>query len=243
MGEVSVELHVHMLYVFYGNNEREVRVRAHEQAAALCDGGAPYEVITSDNASPELIDDAIGATSLFRTHEVFVLDMISDDATLFEALLARAAPLEQSRNHFVVIERTLLAAAKKQLCARAVVCEEYVQESQKYNAFALADALASRNKKQLWILLQEAWREGRKDEEIVGTLFWQLKMLRLAETARSPEEAGQKPFVFSKAQRALMHFKRGEPAQLADELLQIYHEGHSGSRTLSVALEAWVLAL
>jgi hypothetical protein len=68
-------------------------------------------------------------------------------------------------------------------------------------------------------------------------------MLRLAERTKSAEEAGQKPFVYSKAKRALSAFKEGELDSISRDLLSIYHDGHLGKRDIDLALERWVLTL
>jgi len=94
-----------------------------------------------------------------------------------------------------------------------------------------------------WILLAKAWRNNLSNEEIIGTLYWQVKMLRLVERTKNAEEAGQKPFVYSKAKRSLRQFTEGELDSLSRDLLSIYHEGHLGRRDMDSALERWVLSL
>ena len=56
-------------------------------------------------------------------------------------------------------------------------------------------------------------------------------------------EAGQQPFVYDKAKRALSKYKQGELTALSHELILLYHKGHMGMCTLPHALEAWVLKL
>ena len=58
---------------------------------------------------------------------------------------------------------------------------------------------------------------------------------------KSAEEAGQKPFVYQKAKRALSKFKSGELEKLSRELLVLYHEGHMGKGDINLTLEKWVL--
>jgi DNA polymerase III delta subunit len=232
-----------MLYAYYGDDITKVRMEALKKANELIVSGGDVSMITSEGASIELIRDALGTTSLFRPHEVFVLDMLSEEKELFDSICTLAPGLADSQNHFVMIEGPLLAGSKKVLEKHASEVFEYKKVKKETNPFALADALCARDKKTLWILLQEAWRDGKSNEELIGTLFWQLKMLRLAEVTKSGLEAGQKPFVYDKAKRALSKFKEGEVTKLSHELIMLYHDGHAGKRVIGDALEAWVLKL
>jgi DNA polymerase III delta subunit len=233
-----------MLHVFLGSDVSKVRGEALKKANSLLAPGATITSITPENGSEAMLKDALGATSLFHSHEVCVLDTLSLDEELFLVLGTMAPLLHESQNQFVVIEGTLTAKQKKVFEAAGVALVEYQRpEAKEFNVFGLSDALSARDKKTLWILLQEAWRDGRATEELVGTLFWQIKMLRLAEVTRTADEAGQKPFVYNKAKSALRNFKEGELTKFSGELTLLYHEGHIGKRDIKNALEAWVLRL
>ncbi len=232
-----------MLHVFYGTDVTKVRSEAHKKASESLLPGGEISTISRENGSVDMLVDAVSATSLFRPHEVFVLDTLSEDDELFEELVRLAPALGESENTFVVIEGPLTAGPKKAFDATGKTCVEYTKAKKEWNPFALGEALGARDKKTLWILLHEAWKRGEKTEAIIGTLHWQLKMLRLAEVTKSAGEAGQKPFVYDKAKRALKNFKVGEVTRLTHDLVVRYHEGHVGKRNIDNALEAWVLAL
>lgn len=154
------------------------------------------------------------------------------------------AELAESSNTFVLLEGPLLAAAKKRLNNHAAEMSEYAAEKQvRFNAFSLAEALAVKDKRTLWVRLQEARLAGMREEELIGILWWQLKSLRLAAVTNSPAEAGMKQFPYNKAKRALGCFAPQEVQQLSQSLLEVYHAGHAGVRSLDVALERWVLTL
>jgi hypothetical protein len=233
-----------MLFVYYGDDVTKVRIEALKKASSLLTEGGEVTFIASENASIEILKDIPRATSLFRSHEVYMLDTLSDDEVLFEMLVELLPALQDSGNQFVVIEQTLSPKMQKLFAEHAHTAEQFLGKARKpFNIFALSDALCARDKKTLWILLQEALREGKTSEELIGTIFWQLKMLRLGEVTKSALEAGQKPFVYDKAKRALSKYKHGELTELSHELLVLYHKGHMGLCTLSYALEAWVLKL
>ncbi len=232
-----------MLYSFYGSDVGKVRTSALKKLAELRSDGE-VTVVPSDASSLPMLKDALGATSLFGGGVIYLLDTPSESEDFFEAVLEHLSELKESQNTFVLIEGPLKAGEAKKIEKDSTKSEKFDAGPKKeFNVFGMSDALASRDKKTLWILLQEAWRDGRTTEELIGTLFWQMKVLRLAEVAKSAEEAGQKPFVFDKAKRALKNFKPGEIASLSRSLILLYHEGHGGTRNIEHALEAWVLGL
>lgn len=233
-----------MLYSFYGSDIGRVRTSALKKLAELRSGGSEVTVLPSDESSQPMLKDALGAASLFGEVGVYLLDTPSESEEYFESVFALVPDMNASSNTFVLIEGALKAAVVKTLEKNSTKTEKYDAGPKKeFNVFGMSDALASRDKKTLWILLQDAWRDGRTTEELIGTLSWQLKVLRLAEVAKSADEAGQKPFVFDKAKRALKNFKPGEISSLSRSLVLLYHEGHGGARNIDHALEAWVLGL
>ncbi len=152
--------------------------------------------------------------------------------------------LSSHESIFVIIEGVLLAPEKKKFARLTEHLDETKGETaQRFNTFALSDALLARNKKQLWMGLCEATESGVSAEEIIGILWWQLKTLRLVARSKTAEEAGMKDFTFNKAKRALMSFKQGEIERLSQSLLEVYHQGHAGEHDIDLALEKWTLSL
>lgn len=233
-----------MLYVYYGSDVTNVRAQAHKKVESLASGGAGVTTIMGESGTTDRIKDALGATSLFFKKEVYLLDTPSENPELSDSLIEMVGELAQSENEFVIIEGVLTTKEAKTYAEYALHAECFDRKGVKeFNVFSLTDALLLRDKKALWMLLHDAWKAGKTSEEIIGTLIWQMKMLRLCEVAKSAEEAGQKPFVYSKAKRALANFKPGEVQSLFRGLVLLYHEGHGGVRTMDRALEAWVLQL
>ncbi len=235
-----------MLYVFTGSVAVAVRARAHAFLDTLRGGEAHSERVSAEECTDEFLRDRIGAQSLFGGSEapqVFLLDTPSEKKDALERVVEHAPALAESANIFVLIEGKLLAAQAKPLKAAAAEYHEVKADVAKepFNAFALADALARRDKKSLWVLLVRAQKEGLSAEEIIGTLYWQLKSMRLVTLTKSPAEAGLKPFVYSKAQRGAVHFKDGELEKLSEKLVTLYHEARLGKVDIDLALERWVL--
>ncbi len=231
-----------MLYVFCGNDTEAVRERAFLLVHEYEERGAVAVRIDTDRYAPGLFADLVGAVSLFGGTECYLIDMPSESEDMYEATKEHLAAFAESAHTFILIEGTLLAPQKKQF-------EKYAEKlveikgvaGERFNAFALADALAEKDKKQLWLLLQDAKQSGLSAEEIIGTLWWQLKTLRLAALTANASEAGMKDWPYNKAKRSLARFKSGEVDELSRALLTVYHDGHDGLRDIDIALEHWVL--
>ncbi len=233
-----------MLSVFFGNDVIHVRQKAFDFVHTLAGEDTSITHITPDHYEEGMITDVAEGVSLFGGVQVCIIDTPSEDPVMFEGVCARLDLMGASAHYFVLIESALNASDKKKLEAHATKFEELTAEKkERFNTFLLADAFLRRDKKSLWLLLQEAWREGIANEEIIGVLLWQVKILRLVEKTKSAEEAGQKPFVYGKAKRALTNFKKGELDQIAEDLLVIYHDGHLGKHDTALALEKWVLTI
>lgn len=232
-----------MLNVYFGNDLVSARQAALATIdASIVKNGSRLTKIESAKWAPGMIADMLGATSLFGGTELFLVDTPSENPDFYAEIITVLSEMAESPNQFVVIEGTLLAAEKKKWEKHAGVMEEFKKTAETpFNVWAMADALSARDKKSLWVLLQDAKRAGLVAEEIIGTLWWQLKTLRLAMLTKSASDAGMKDFPYNKAKRALSNFKEGEVAELSIKLLKVYHDGHGGVRDIDEGLEEWVL--
>lgn len=232
-----------MLYVFYGTDTIQTRAHAFEFISQHAAKGIGSRTLAGDSYQEGSVRGMVGGVSLFAVEELIVLDTLSDSEGALEELLEMVEHIGSSTQTFVVIEGSLTAAQKKVLEIEAeTMIEAKVLGNQRFNAFSMADALAKRDKKSLWLIYTEAKVEGLSAEEIIGTLFWQLKALRLAKVSSSAEEVGMKDFPFNKAKTAARSFKDAELQRLSDTLITLYHEGHLGS-DIDLALEKWVLTI
>ena len=233
-----------MLKVFFGNDTVSVRQAVFDAVAEKEEGGATVTYIDSDTFAAGALSDAAGAASLFGGEELYVVDTPSNKAEFQEEVYASLDALAESLNTFVVIEGALLAADKKKYTKHAETIEEFKGAGvERFNVFALAELLAQKDKRNLWVKLCDAKAAGIPTEEIVGILWWQLKALRLALQTSSASEAGMKDFPYNKSKRALSNFKEGELERLSHSLIALRHDGHLGKCDIDLALEKWVLTL
>lgn len=232
-----------MLYIYSGSDIQDVRKNALQKIDTFVTEGYVLERIEGERFVPGLLANLTESVSLFGDRPVYLLDTPSEYEDFFTELLENRKTLQASPFPFVVIEHNLPAADKKKFSV-AEKLEVYTQEKiKKFDLFSLTEALARRDKKQLWVLLQEARRANHSGEEIIGLLWWQLKTIRLAQVTQSADEAGVKPYPYQKAKQALRQYSEEELQVSMQSLLQVYHDGHGGIRDMEYALEQWVLGL
>jgi DNA polymerase III delta subunit len=232
-----------MLAVFFGSDQMAVREEVHKYIDSIIEVGQDIERIEGDGLEKGALISLASSEVLFGKPPVYLIDTLSNQTEMFEDLLEQLEVLAKSPFYFVVLEKDLNANSKKQFTKHASVINEFKKstENKTFNSFLLAEALVNKDKKQLWILLQEARKNNISSEEIIGILWWQLKTIRLAKLTKNAEEAGVKDFPYNKAKRALKNFKDGELETLSLNLLTLYHNGHAGKRDIDLALEEWVL--
>ncbi|MCB9817975.1 hypothetical protein H6787_00615 [Candidatus Nomurabacteria bacterium] len=233
-----------MYVVFYGSNRGGVRDSATKYIDKNIPKDATLTTIEAGEYATGRVSDSLGATSLFGGSEWFVFDSPSENADFFEEVKSSLKEMSESTNTFIILENSLLAEPKKKFGKYATEMNEFsAEKSERFNSFGLAEALADKDKRKLWVLLQEARLNGLRDEEIIGMLWWQLKAIRLASKTSSASEAGMKDFPYNKAKKSLSKFSEGEPEKLAQSILELYHAGHGGIRDMDMALEEWVLGV
>ncbi len=235
-----------MLYVFYGTDTEAVRTAAHQKIHHLKEVEPELSVglLEAQEYEAGQFLTLASTVALFGGAQAYFVDMPSEQALCREEFYRDAKVLADSAHHFVVVEGALLSAEKKLLTAEARVVEEFKSApTERVDTFALCDSLARKDKRTLWMQLQEVTAARVSTEEIIGVLWWQLKMLRLAQQTKSAAQAGVKEFPYNKAKKALANFKSGEIESLAHSLLELYHDGHAGKRDIDLALEEWVLRM
>ncbi len=233
-----------MLQIFFGTAVASLRDAAQIHIKAREAAGVQVSRVESSTYEPGVIENALGATSLFGGSALCVIDSPSELADFKVEIEDSLAALSESNTEFVIITGGLTAAEKKRYTAVGAMLHEHsAPPKPRENTFALTEALAEKDKKNLWLLYQEAVVAGKSAEEIIGLLWWQLKALRLATLTTSGAEAGMKDFPYQKARQALKNFKPGEIESLSTSLLSVYHDGHAGLRDINIALESWLLEL
>ena len=231
-----------MLKLYFGTDRQKVRDAATNFLESHMSSDGTVTTLEAQSFVSGQIADALGAASLFGGEEWFVIDTPAADPDMAQEVTSSLKEMSESQNTFLILEGALLAPAKKSYAKHAASSEEFIAvKNERFNTFAMADALAQKDRRQLWVLLQNAKREGLAAEEIIGMLWWQLKALRLADVTSNAAQAGMKDFPYNKAKRSLAKFTPGEVIKNSHTLLELYHDGHAGLRDIDLALEQWVL--
>ncbi|OGG59084.1 hypothetical protein A3C89_01595 [Candidatus Kaiserbacteria bacterium RIFCSPHIGHO2_02_FULL_50_50] len=231
-----------MLLVFYGGDTETARAKMREHLAQ--DTRQPQWIIATEWYPGRSLEVA-NTMPLFGGVHLYVLDTPSNDDAYDAEVYASLEAFAQSPHTFVLVEGSLLVGKVKKLQSHAQEIFEFRSAEKKstFNTFALADALAARDKRSLWVKLHEALRAGESAEAIIGVLWWQLKALALAARTKNAAEADMKDFPYQKAKRALAKFKDGDIEHFMRTLSAVLHEGHGGKRNINDALETWVLSI
>lgn len=238
-----------MIYLIHGNDSGLVHEKLHGLLRALSIKKPNAEVfrVTLDNWREDKINELVESQGLFEHKYIVVLDSILGNKEAALALLERLDDLKGSENVFVIVEGTLDAAKLTKL---SKVAEKIWKADGKetapkksFNVFAITDALGRRDKKNLWAMYHKAILSGSEPEELHGLLLWQVKNLLIAAQSGSAEEAGQKPFVWMKAQGFLKNFTEEELKLASSSLVDIYHNARRGKVEFDVALERFILGM
>lgn len=180
--------------------------------------------MTDDEASLPRLQELAGGQGLFESKFIVTLKGLFSRKELAEPLSELLPSLVASQNVFIFVEGTLLkpilgafekAGAQIQTFASA--------PKERQNFFALADALAERDRKRLWVLYIKALRKGASPEEISGILFWKVKEL------------------FPSAGRG--KFSVEEIRGFGKKLVALYHDSHRGLVDFETGLERFILSV
>lgn len=235
-----------MLYLIHGTDEMRGRAKLH----ALLEGlflkrpDAEYFHVTPETWSDYNLYELASAQGLFEQKHIVVLDKVFELEEAEEATVPSLEVLHTAPHPFIFLEGAL---SKKTVSAFEKHSEKiYIFEKKKkgtFNMFSLADALGERNRKKLWTLYQKAKHENVSDEDIQRILFWQVKGMLFAKSSKNAEEAGMKPFPFSKSRGFLKNYTDPELTGLSRNLVAITHDAHRGAHELGIALERFILGI
>ncbi len=236
-----------MLYVIYGKDRERGRARFRALREELGKKCGEESTILEGEISKEFLHSSAVSQGLFGNTTLFVFDCVFDKKDEQEVLLSHANELDLSPNIFLVFEPELDKKIAEGIGETKVKIEEFsskkIDNRPEFNIFSLGDALGKRNKKELWVLYQEAVGSGLTPEEISGTLFWAVKNLALAKGAKNGDDAGMSPFVAKKSRAFVENYTQEEIKNLSHSLVTIYHEAHRGGEPMDIALERFILSV
>jgi DNA polymerase III delta subunit len=236
-----------MLYVYFGTDTEKVADKANATIATLKKKRADAQVFVFEGAFTDStpLDELIEARGLFVDKHVVVLKQPFETEASRDIVLERVERLGTSENIFILVEGKVLAEHKRKLEKHATQAEEHTKKAEErdFSGFALGDALGARDRRALWTEYMLARRSGSEPEVLHGTLTWAVRSMILASRCASADEAGMKPFGYSKFKRFAKNYTPEELLTLSRQLITLYHEARWGKHDLAIATERWTLGV
>jgi len=235
-----------MLTVLVGTDKH---ARGERLAALLfpyVKGGADIRAYSDVSFDPDELRGIAGSQSLFGEKIVVTITGLSDTTELREEFEKIIPILAESTHRFILSENALVAAFVKKAQAHDATVEEFKEKdkpkkAEVFNTFALTDAFADRNRAQAWAFYRKAIDLGLEPRELHGKIFWIVKSMLVASTAKSAGESGLNPFVYQKAKRSSQNFAPGELERFTVELAEMFHDALVSGINIETALEAFIL--
>ncbi len=223
-----------MIYFYYGTDIDKARIKSHELADSLLKKkpDASFFKIDIENFDNLKIEEYIGGQGLFSNKYIVFLDRLCSDKAIKEQFLDKLKEIKESENIFIILEGKIdkVTAGKIEKKSEKFLSfdlgekeikEKEDRKKEELNIFEIANALARRNKKEIWIIYRQLLDNGKVPEEIHGVLFWKIKTMILSGGSSNWKEDELKAF--------------------ADKLITIYHESRRGNGELETGLESLIL--
>lgn len=238
-----------MIYLMYGSaaEKARVKVRALTDALQAKKPDALFYRITSLTYEEQPLASLVSGQGLFESKYIVLFDNVFESKEIKEEIVSSLEEIASSDNVFIFLEGSLdaktLAKMEKHAAKVQVFDAAEGKKRQEFNAFALSDAILSKDKKKAWMMILDIKKRGGAPEETHGMLWWQVKSLSLVQEAKDAKEADLSPYVFSKAKAATKIFSPEENSKMLFDLAKMYHDAHRGECDLWIEMEKWVLKL
>lgn len=217
-----------MIYFYHGTDVNKARIKAHELIDSLLKKkpDASFFKIDSETFNQSKVMEYVESQGLFSSKYIVFLDRLSENKEIKEGFIDLLKDISESENIFIILEGKLdkvsLGKIEKKAEKSVAFDLEEKEEKPTYNAFALADAFAKRNKKEAWFLYRKSIDGGEAPEALHGMIFWKVKSMILSG--------------FSSG------WKSEELMKAVEDLITLYHDARRGKHELETGLEAFILS-
>lgn len=209
-----------MLFVFTGTDRDKARAALEKRLEREVREGRVVRITDA-----HMLDDlrvALRGGGMFAEKRALVFENVCENEEMEPVLVEALSRLAESEEKVFVYEAKPLADLKKKLQKHAEAFETFdlPKRGRENDIFALANALRSRNKKQLWVGYMREVAKGSAPEATHGFLFWAAKDMYLKSGGK---DAGA--------------------AHLIAELAELPHVARRKGEELDYALERFVLSV
>lgn len=233
-----------MLYLIHGG-ESAKRIEKIEVARGKLlteNSGALETVLNTEDITEEKLDELAFGQGLFQSVGLVIMRDTLETKELKELFYKKIKTITASPNIFIVGESFLAKDILGKVEKLGGVTEFLGAKKDKHekdnSGFALADAIARRDRKGAWALFTEIMAKGGSSEGIHGIIFWQFKNLFLVKKGGL---SGKLSFPLMKAKTNVPKWEEKELRTAMSRLVSIYHDSHRGLHEFPVALEKFLL--
>lgn len=218
-----------MIYFYHGTDIEKSRTKSHELIGSLQKKkpDASFFKISSENFDLSKLQEYIWGMGLFSSKYIVFLDRLCEKKEVKEQFLEKLKEIARSENIFIILEgkidKTTLTKIEKNAEKTVKFDLDIEIKKAEYNAFALANAVGNRNKKEAWVLYRKAIDKGETPEALQGMIFWKIKMMILNSSFGAYSEK--------------------ELFEILDKLISVYHDSRRGVHEPETGVEALILSL
>lgn len=232
-----------MLYLLLGADRKKIN--------SFIDKDVPK--IDSFSWDTDLVRSSIESNSLFDDErEGLVLDNIGENEEASTLLTTFVDSMVASSKKFFVIESDITeeklelfeskGALVSDLREKKQTGKREWQANQKFNPFALADAIGQASAKKAWIEYERAHIFGAEPEELHARVWGKVRDM-ISTQEGTTQELGIHPFVHKKAKADFGNWEEERLANFSEKLVAIYHWSRMGGDELDIAMEKLLLSI
>jgi DNA polymerase III delta subunit len=241
-----------MIYLFYGENVDKARGKWRQVAESFATKYPDGNLFSFDaeHFAADQFEELIESKDLFGGKRLVVADRLLEDESALELVESKVEELVGSATVFAFLENKVDQKLIKKIEKAGGKAEEFAgvgsstSPRPEFNLFALCDALGNRDRKQLWILSQQALFAGVPAEEIFWKLVWQTKMILLVTKSQGKTLKTVKPFVAGKSARFARQYSLSELEKLSGDLVALWHDTkRENGPDFALGLERLILSI
>lgn len=219
-----------MIYFYHGTDTEKARIKAYELVDSLRKKkpDASFFKIDTEHFDISILEEYIGGQGLFVSKNIVLLDRLCEKKEVKEQFLDKLKEIKESENIFIILEGKIDKATATKIEKKSEKFINFdttlkIEKKDELNIFEIANALARKNKKEIWVLYRQLIDSGKVPEEIHGVLFWKAKTMLLA--------------------GGTYNWKKEELLDFLDKLITVYHEARRGNGELESGVEGIVLSV
>ena len=228
-----------MINLFIGFDTATAKAQAREEAQK-----AKRELIVFGEGAEafERVPSYLVAQGLFSPKLALMLDRPLENSEGREIIKEHIDSFIESEIPVFIIENALSAEDKK-LFPKSIKPVEFgkKEKADRLLPFAMSDAFLKGDRKGAWIEFQKLMIGGAQIEEIHGTLSWAVRSALVAAKTAGPDEAGLKPFVYTKSRRVAEKLGVEKVENISRRLVTLYHNARAGGADMALTLERLIL--